>query len=316
MMKEKKSPTPKHTSPKGVRKKTPSAKSRPAAARRTERKRRTPKRAEPREGVVRRLFKRMFYRDGELSPAAIWTATGVVAVGYIVCCYFFFYRPYMHRYGHEVRYELPQVHGVDVSHHQGTIDWPRLSRALYKEDSIRFVFMKATEGGDFVDTLFPHNFSAAREQGLLRGAYHFFLPEVPADLQAANFISRVQLMPGDLPPVLDVEVVGKGGSVQLQQGVHAWLSQVERHYGVKPIIYASYKFKMRYLNDSLFNTYPYWMAHYYVPEPEYEGEWKFWQHTDLGELDGVKGDVDLNIFNGTMDELRRMTIPDASSGQR
>lgn len=87
-----------------------------------------------------------------------------------------------------------------------------------------------------------------------------------------------------------------------------WLDRVEKHYQVKPILYTSYKFKTRYLNDSLFNSYPYWIAHYYVDSVEYQGEWKFWQHTDVASISGIPESVDLNIFNGTLEELSQMTI--------
>ena len=208
-------------------------------------------------------FRSLFLRDGELAPWTIWSAVSLVGLAYVVVVYFFFFRPYLLRDEVQDIYFLrPYVHGIDISHHQGEIDWPRLSLATYRERPINFVFMKATEGGDFVDDSFRYNFSQARECGLVRGAYHFFLPDVPAEVQARNFISQVQLQPGDLPPVLDIEVMGKGGAEQLQQSAATWLSLVERHYGVAPIIYASYKFKTKHLNNPPFTHYPYWIAHY------------------------------------------------------
>ena len=72
--------------------------------------------------------------------------------------------------------------------------------------------------------------------------------------------------------------------------------------------YTYYKFKLDYLNDSVFNQYPYWIAHYYVDSLKYEGDWKFWQHTDAGSLPGIKGPVDFNIYNGSFYDLRQMTI--------
>lgn len=258
---------------------------------------------------LKQRFLSLFLRDGELAPWSIWGGVSLIGMVYVVVVYIFFFRPYLLREEVQDIYFLrPYVHGVDISHHQGKIDWPRLSLATYRERPINFVFMKATEGGDFVDDSFKHNFAAARECGLVRGAYHFFLPDVSADIQAHNFISQVRLQPGDLPPVLDVEVMGKGGVEQLQKGVSRWLALVERHYGVAPIIYASYKFKTSYLDQPPFTHYPYWIAHYYVDDLEYEGAWKFWQHTDRGKLDGISVRVDLNIFNGNLEELMQMTI--------
>lgn len=251
----------------------------------------------------------LFLRDGELAPWAIWGGVSLVGLVYVVVVYFFFFRPYLLRDEVQDIYFLrPYVHGIDISHHQGEIDWGKVSLATYRDRPINFVFMKATEGGDFVDDSFRYNFSTVREHGIVRGAYHFFLPDVPADVQASNFIRQVQLQSGDLPPVLDVEVMGKGGVEQLQQGVAKWLSIVERHYGVAPIIYASYKFKTNYLNVPPFTHYPYWIAHYYVEDLEYKGPWKFWQHTDRGRLDGIGTRVDLNIFNGNLEELMQLTI--------
>lgn len=272
---------------------------------------RTPQKKESGEGFWRRLF----YRQGELSSRAIWTATVLIALLYLGGTYFFFFHPYLfQREEVELRFFASQVHGLDISHHQGVIDWEKLSFAAYKDYPINFVFMKATEGGDFVDTAFPQNFASARERGLLRGAYHFFLPQVSAELQAENFIRTVRLEPGDLPPVLDVEVLGDGGTTQLQQGVRVWLTRVEAHYGVRPIIYAGYKFKLKHLNEPFFDAYPYWIAHYYVGKLKYEGEWKFWQHTDMGQIEGVDGHVDLDIFNGSLEELMQMTVKEKKVG--
>lgn len=260
------------------------------------------------QGLKQRI-RSLFIRDGELAPWTLWGGVSLVAIVYLVVVYFFFFRPYLLREEVQDLYFIrPYVHGIDVSHHQGTIDWPKVSLSTFRERPINFVFMKATEGGDFVDENFQRNFAGARECGLVRGAYHFFLPDVPAEVQARNFISQVQLQPGDLPPVLDIEVMGKGGAEELQQRAATWLSIVERHYGVAPIIYASYKFKTNYLNNPPFTHYPYWIAHYYVEDLEYKGAWKFWQHTDRGRLNGIDTRVDLNIFNGNLEELMQMTI--------
>lgn len=232
--------------------------------------------------------------------------------------YLFFIRPYAYRWkpcygqkGYGVC--LPHgysVHGIDISHYQGNISWPEL--ALNKEGKfpIRFIFMKATEGGDFDDKTFSRNFELAREHGFVRGAYHFFSPRTDVKKQVEFFIKNVALKAGDLPPVLDVEAVGKNSKEELQEKVIYWLTRVEAHYGVKPIIYASYKFKMKYLDNSFFNDYPYWIAHYHVDAVHYTGTWNFWQHSDRGVVSGIKEDVDLNVFNGTLQELEKLLIPE------
>ena len=200
------------------------------------------------------------------------------------------------------------VHGIDVSHHQGTIDWEAVGRCRESEFPICFAFVKATEGGDYSDHCFRNNFEQARKHGLIRGAYHYYLPQTDSLKQADFFIRNVQLESGDLPPVLDVEVAGKRKDGEWRQGVKLWLERVEQHYGVKPILYTSYKFKKRYLSDSIFNIYPYWIAHYYVDSVRYEGRWAFWQHTDAGDVPGIRKTVDLNVFNGSLEKLMKMTI--------
>jgi len=202
------------------------------------------------------------------------------------------------------------VHGIDISHHQGTIDWELLrNQGIIDGHPVAFVFMKATEGSDLVDRQFESNFKAAHEQGIMRGAYHFYRTSTPAKKQAEHFIKHVQLSPGDLPPVLDVELKpGDVGTEELRQGVLEWLIRVEQHYGVRPILYTYHSFRQQYMNDSVFNLYPYWIAHYYVDSVRYRGPWAFWQHSDKGELPGIKGDVDLDIFRGTYEELQQMAI--------
>ena len=132
-------------------------------------------------------------------------------------------------------------------------------------------------------------------------------PKTDPNKQADFFINSVKLEPGDLPPVLDIEKKSKDIG-KLQADLKLWLRRIENHYGVKPIIYASYKFKTKYLNDSVFNSYPYWIAHYYVDSVQYKGDWKFWQHTDVGTLPGIEEQVDLNIFNGGLEGLDALRI--------
>ena len=168
---------------------------------------------------------------------------------------------------------------------------------------------KHTEGGDFKDRAFDYNFAEADSMHFIRGAYHFYNPNTDPVKQADFFIDNVKLKTGDLPPVLDIEKRPKDAS-KLKKDLLVWLNRVERHYKVKPILYTSYKFKNKYLSDSVFNTYPYWIAHYYVDSVRYDGEWKFWQHTDAGTMPGIDEQVDLNVFNGSMSELLELTIKD------
>ncbi len=202
------------------------------------------------------------------------------------------------------------VHGIDISHHQGNINWELLrNRAVIDEQPLRFVFIKATEGSDIVDSRFKYNFQAARQHGIVRGAYHFYRATTPAKRQAEHFISQVKLEEGDLPPVLDVEVKPDNVSLEdFRQGILEWLLRVEQHYKVKPILYTYHSFHQQYMNDSIFNLYPYWIAHYYVDSVRYRGSWAFWQHSDEGQIPGIKEKVDLDVFRGTYDELLLLTL--------
>lgn len=241
----------------------------------------------------------------------------LLVVVFVSGFYYFFIRPYAYRwkpcYGMKAYgICMPhgyKVHGLDISHHQGKVDWKMLKQTHQGQYPIQFVFMKATEGGDFTDNRFVENFDSAKANGFIRGAYHFYNPKTDPHKQADFFINTVKLEPGDLPPVLDIEKKGKSMS-QLQQDLKIWLKKVETHYGVKPIIYASYKFKTRYLNDSVFDSYPYWIAHYYVDSVKYQGNWHFWQHTDVGTLPGIDKQVDLNIFNGSPADLNSLLLPE------
>ena len=234
--------------------------------------------------------------------------------GYIWAFYYFFVGPSSFRwkalYGDVTYPEGYQIHGIDISHYQGVIDWEKLrDQALIKGCPVRFIVIKATEGTTKLDGCFQENFFQAREHGFVRGAYHFWSTQSPPEEQARYFLDNVALKDGDLPPVLDVEHIKAGMPVEeFQRQILVWLQMVEEHYGVKPILYTGYKFKMRYLNDSIFDQYPYWIAHYYVETLEYQGQWKFWQHTDAGRLPGIKGYVDFDIYNGSYYDLRKLTI--------
>ena len=263
--------------------------------------------AHRRPNVVVRLLQKV--------PSWGWWIGGLAVVaGYVWFFYYFFVSPFGFRwralYGDISYPEGYEIHGIDISHHQGHIDWDKLKdEGLIDKFPVRFIMIKATEGATQTDENFEENFYQAREYGFTRGAYHFYSVHSPAEWQATHFINQVKLENGDLPPVLDVEHKPNNQTdEEFKASVLTWLNMVENHYKVKPIIYTYYKFKLKYLNDSVFDQYPYWIAHYYVDSVEYKGRWKFWQHTDVGKLPGIKGNVDFNIYNGSYYDLRQMTI--------
>ena len=284
---------------------------------RTMRKQPTPpkKTVKPKKKAAPRKTKKKKVKKWEMPEWLYYVLMGVIVVLFVAGFYWFFIRPYAYRWkpcyglkGYGVC--MPhgyKVHGIDISHYQGDIDWKMLKQTRQGQFPVQFIFMKATEGGDFADDKFVANFDSARAHGFIRGAYHFYNPKTDAHKQADFFINSVKLEPGDLPPVLDIEKKSRDIK-KLQNDLKIWLRKVESHYGVKPIIYASYKFKTKYLNDSVFDSYPYWIAHYYVDSVKYQGEWKFWQHTDVGTLPGIDEKVDLNIFNGSSTDLKGLLL--------
>lgn len=205
------------------------------------------------------------------------------------------------------------VRGIDVSHYQGNIDWSVLRNANMGADPVSFVIIKATEGENIMDDCFNDNFYQARRNGILRGAYHFLVPDVSAKKQAHFFLRQAHLEEGDLPPVLDIEdearwlAAGKNKR-QIQKMALEWLDIVEEHYKVPPIIYSSYRFRRDILSDKRFEKYPFWIAHYFVDSPTCDLSWMFWQHTDNGRVDGIEGSVDCNVFSGNIDELKNILI--------
>lgn len=202
------------------------------------------------------------------------------------------------------------VHGLDISHHQGDIDWSAVQPLQHADMPIQFVFIKATEGGDHRDPLFATNFANARSHGFVCGAYHFYNPDTDPIRQADFFIQNVTLAKGDLPPVIDIEVKpSRSQQAVFYAQLATFLYRLEAHYGVRPIIYTSYKYKERYLNREEFDRYPLWIAHYHVERLKYQGEWSFWQHSDRATIPGIPEKTDLNVFNGSYKELLKLTLP-------
>ncbi len=244
---------------------------------------------------------------------AWWIGGTAVIVLYVFLFYHFFVGPTGFRwralYGDAEYPEGYEIHGIDISHYQGKIDWEQLKNAMIKGCPVRFVIIKSTEGSSRLDENFRENFNQVRDFGFIRGVYHFWSNKSTAREQAYYFLDQVHLTDGDLPPVLDIEHKPADKSVEdFQRDVLTWLHIVEDKYHAKPIIYTYYKFKEQYLSAPVFDDYPYWIAHYYVDKVQYKGKWKFWQHTDVGKLPGIKGYVDFNIYNGSYYELKQLCI--------
>ena len=142
------------------------------------------------------------------------------------------------------------------------------------------------------------------------GAYHYYCPNISSSVQAKNFIKNVKLQKGDLPPVLDIEKTSSVQSLgQLRKGLKNWIKIIEKHYGVKPIIYTGDSFYLKNLkSDSYFRNCPrLWIANYNnVKRPR--SNWHFWQFSDRARIAGIKGMVDMNVFGGDSLELNLLRI--------
>lgn len=200
------------------------------------------------------------------------------------------------------------IHGIDVSRYQKRINWPIVKQMREKDVQLGFAFMKATEGATITDDSFKRNWRKAKENRMTRGAYHFFIAYRDGKLQAQHFINTVTLLPGDLPPVLDIETLNGATVTEMQQNVKEWLQTVQAHYKVKPIIYSNASFYNNYL-DSKFSDYPLWVAHYLEQHaPRVSRHWNFWQHNESGRVNGVDAFVDFNVFNGDSSDFRALLI--------
>jgi lysozyme len=198
--------------------------------------------------------------------------------------------------------------GIDVSQYQGSIDW---SKVEVIDDSVQigFVICRATIGSDLVDSEYDRNWQNAMKKNLVRGAYHYYRPNENSIKQAVNFIAQVELGPGDLPPILDIEALPEIQSIDnLKVGLKRWLDMVEAHYGVKPIIYSGDHYFQTHLEEAPFDEYPIWIANYSQSRNPRRVEWVMWQFTEQGRVPGIGSHVDLNVLAGGTAELQALQI--------
>ena len=199
------------------------------------------------------------------------------------------------------------IHGIDVSKHQSSIDWKQVEDMNIKGVKLSFAFIKASEGASRTDVSFQKNWKEVEQTGLIRGAYHFFRPVKDPNIQARLFVSQVRLKKGDLPPVVDVENANRQSTDKICHNLQKFLDLLENEYHVKPIIYSNLSFYARHLAGK-FNKYPIWIA-YYLEDPfemPDDHNWSFWQYTESGNVNGIKGKVDFNVFHGNINQLRAL----------
>ena len=200
-----------------------------------------------------------------------------------------------------------KIFGIDISQYQGTIDWENLE-AIEEQFEIKFVVVRATAGSKKVDRNFKKNWKNLSSTVYIQGAYHYYRPDENSTDQAKNFIKNVKLRKGHLPPILDIEKMPKGQSMgKLKEGLQNWLTIVEKQFGVKPIIYTGEKYFEDFLQDDFLN-YKFWIANYNPWKEKIEDEYLMWQFTEKAQLHGVNELVDVNVFNGNVDDLKNVCI--------
>lgn len=184
--------------------------------------------------------------------------------------------------------------GIDVSHHQGEIDWDKLFNEKGFDTLIDFVYCKVTEGDDHIDTQYERNRSVLNDMGILNGAYHYFQTKNAPRPQAQHFLAHWKKRDIDLPPVLDVEDEGFSDE-DLIAKMKIWLTEVEKVSGMRPIIYTSLNYYETKFRDS-FPGYKFWLAAY-SREPQYMDDPQVihWQFSETGRLPGIDNPVDLNV---------------------
>jgi lysozyme len=203
--------------------------------------------------------------------------------------------------------------GIDVSHHQGTIDWDDVAG-----DGISFAFIRVSDGL-YQDREFVRNWSEARRVGIVRGVYQFFRPGRDAVDQADLLLERMgTLEPDDLPPVLDVEDADGYSASQILDGMQEWMDRIESVTGRVPIIYTGKYFWQDEVGASTrFVDHPLWIAQYgrTCPDlPDQWAGWAFWQTSESGRVSGISGAVDTDLFNGNREALMALTAATSRCG--
>lgn len=195
--------------------------------------------------------------------------------------------------------------GVDLSKWQGAVDFAKIKAA-----GNRYVFVKVSQGALGADPDYRRNIAGARAAGLYVGSYHFYTTDQTAQSQFDNVAKHVDMKAGDLPLVVDIEVLSKNSLPDLAGELQIFLGLIEKRYGIKPIVYSGENFANEYLKG--FADYPLWLAEYTdaaAPKlPLDWNAWTFWQYSQSGRVPGVNGAVDTNRFNGNAEQLEALLV--------
>jgi lysozyme len=197
-------------------------------------------------------------------------------------------------------------YGIDVSEYQGNINWSSVKAA-----GKSFAIIRVSDGTGHLDSYFSQNWSGAKSAGLIRGVYQFFEPGEDAVAQANLVLSHMGAFgPGDLPPMIDVEVTGGQSAATITSKVHQWVNTIQSATGVKPLIYTGGWFWNPDVQTGDFASYPL-VDSYYCSNccPDIASpwtKWAMWQYSSTGSVGGISGNVDLDRFDGTLDDLNAL----------
>lgn len=198
------------------------------------------------------------------------------------------------------------VRGIDISAHNGPIDFDRVAA-----DSITFAFIKATEGASFKDPRFLTNYRGARQAGIKTGAYHFFRFDVDGTIQGINIINSIGNLQLDLPVAIDIEEWANPGNIStavILDRLDNLVTHLQRS-GMDVIFYTNKNGHHRFLSRRT-SDIPLWICSF--PETPPAMNWLLWQYTHHGKVDGVDGPVDINVFNGSVDEWQQWLTADST----
>lgn len=189
--------------------------------------------------------------------------------------------------------------GIDVSNHQGRIDWKEVSK---DSKNIEFVYVKASEGATWNDKYFKYNMREARRCGMKVGAYHYFRMTSSAHAQFQNFKKQLEPVDFDLIPMVDVETSDGKSVKELQDSLDVFIALVKKEYGVSPMIYGTNRSYNTYCAPKYNNLYLY-IGRYGSNAPKIigVGQYTVWQYSESGKVSGIDKPVDLCKFRDRKD---------------
>lgn len=186
--------------------------------------------------------------------------------------------------------------GIDVSEWQGRINYEEVAKS-----GIKVVYIRASEGTNYVDPYFRENYEQARANGLKTGFYHYVTARTTEEAreEARFFVSNIKGTEPDCKLAMDFEVFGDLSREEINEISKVFLETVEMLSNKECVIYSDASNASDVFDEELARKYPIWVADYFVDEPANNGKWSSWvgfQYSDRGRINGIDGSVDLDKF--------------------